>query len=84
MQSSLALLEFNMDAGAVDVVGGDRGRAGEVGSKPDDARGANDSGPEGDDQYSVVFPEELEPRGLLTCEAAGDRLTGSFSGTQRT
>lgn len=84
MQSSLALLEFNMDAGAADVVGGDKGRAGEVESEPDDARGANDSGPEGDDQYSVVFPAELERRGLSTCEAAGDRLSGSSSGTQRT
>lgn len=83
MQSSFTPVGFSMDAGAIDAVGGDTGRAGVAGSKPDDAR-ANDLGPEGGGRGLVGFPAELRRHGLSTCEAAGDLMSGSFSGTQRT
>lgn len=73
-----------MDAGAIDVVGGDTGRAGVVESKPGDADGVNGSGPEGDDRDSAVFPAEPERHDLSTCEAAGDRLSESSFDSQRT
>lgn len=84
MQSSFTSVGLSMDVGAGGVVDGDMGRAGVVESRPDGARDANDSGPEGGDRGSAEFPVEQERHGLLTCEVARVPQSGSSSGNQRT
>lgn len=73
---------MGVDAGG--AVGGDRGRARAVESRPDDARDADDSVPVDGDRGSAEFPAEPERHGLLTCEVARVPQSESFSGSQRT